>query len=45
LNVKDEVMNEIEAIKLHILRIEEECRSQKFNLDKHTQIIREYELK
>jgi hypothetical protein len=45
LKVKDELMNEVEALKLHIGKIEDECRVQKFNIDKHTQIIREYELK
>jgi hypothetical protein len=45
MKVKDELLNEMEALKLHILKVENECKTQKFNLDKHTQIIRDYELK
>jgi hypothetical protein len=45
MKVKDELMNEMEALKLHIHSVENECKVQKFNLDKHTQIIRDYELK
>jgi hypothetical protein len=45
MKVKDELLNEMEALKLHILKVENECKVQKFNLDKHTQIIRDYELK
>lgn len=45
MKVKDELLNEMEALKLHINSVEKECKVQKFNLDKHTQIIRDYELK
>lgn len=45
LKVKDELMNELEAMKLHVHKVEEECKVQKFNIDKHTHIIRDYELK
>lgn len=45
MKVKDELMNELEAMKLHLMKVEEECKVQKFNIDKHTQIIRDYELK
>ena len=45
MKVKDEILNEIEALKLNIHKIEDDQKVHKFNLDKHTQIIREYELK
>ena len=45
MSLKNELLTEIEALKLHIHNVENECKVQKFNLDKHTQIIREYELK
>jgi hypothetical protein len=45
MKVKDELLNEMEALKMHINSVEKECKVQKFNLDKQTQIIRDYELK
>ncbi len=45
LKIKDEIMNEIEAIKLHCGKIDDSLKNNKFTLDNHTQIIREYELK
>lgn len=36
MKVKDELLNEIEALKLHLHKVEDECKVQKFNLDKHT---------
>ena len=45
MKVKDELLNEMEALNLHIQKVESECKVHKFNIDKHTQIIRDYELK
>jgi hypothetical protein len=45
MKIKDEILNEIEALKLHCGKIEDTLKSHKFTIDNHTQIIREYELK
>jgi|LauGreDrversion4_2_1035121.scaffolds.fasta_scaffold1717906_1 hypothetical protein len=45
MKVKDELLNEMEAFKLHLAKIEESCKANKFSIDKHAQIIRDYELK